>query len=102
MIRIGSSLPYAGIRGRGPRLLDMRVDKATRSRPPPEFSGTVYLNGVKHTGLNSDYTMDWVKVTVSDGTVVEAAGPPPDPFPADEEWYEKANTYGDIHVTRFG
>jgi len=64
------------------------------------FSGTAYVSGRRTTGLNSDSDKPWVKVDVSLGTAVEADGPPSNPFPANEEWYEKANTYGDIHVTR--
>jgi len=64
------------------------------------FSGTAYLSGRKFTGLNSDGTKPWVKVDVAAGTVTEDAGPPSNPYPPSEEWYEKGNTVGDIHVTR--
>ena len=67
----------------------------------PKFSGTAYVSGVKTTGLNSDGTKIWVKVDGATGTVTEDAGPPPDPFPSHQEWYEKSKTFGDIHVTRF-
>jgi hypothetical protein len=64
------------------------------------FSGTVYLAGVKHTGLDSDPDKPWVVVDLAAGTVTESASTPPDPLPDHQEWYEKANTYGDIHVPR--
>jgi len=60
------------------------------------FSGTAYVNGAPTTGLNSDGTKLWVKCTHA-GAASEQTGPAPNPFPANEEWYEKANTYGDIH-----
>ena len=64
------------------------------------FSGTAIVAGRTITGLNSDPNKPWVKVDVSDGTAVEADGPPSSPFPPSEEWYEKAYTAGHIHVTR--
>lgn len=70
-----------------------------RERYYPGFTGTVYLNGSKHTGLNSDPSKPWVKVLI-DGSAApsQELGPPSDPFPPGEEWYEKSGTYGDIHV----
>lgn len=65
------------------------------------FSGVAYVRGVKFTGLNSTSNA-WVKVDIAAGTAVEDAGPPPNPFPDGVEYYEKAQTAGDIHVTRFG
>jgi hypothetical protein len=64
------------------------------------FSGTAYVAGHKITGLTSDSAKLWVKVDVEAGTATEQAGPPSDPFPANEEWFEKSKTAGDIHVTR--
>ena len=64
------------------------------------FSGVAYVKGVKTTGLNSDSTKPYVKCSLDTGAAVEDAGPPADPFPEDEEWFEKASTYGDIHVVR--
>ena len=64
------------------------------------FSGTAYVSGRRIDGLASDNTKPWVKVDVSDGTATEQDGPPSSPFPPSEEWFEKANTIGDIHVTR--
>jgi len=64
----------------------------------PRFSGTAYVNGHKVTGLDSDPEKPWVKVSLADNTACEEDGPPPDPFPANEEWYLKNETYGDIHV----
>lgn len=70
-----------------------------RARYYPGFTGTVYLNGDKYTGLNSDPSKPWVKVLI-DGSAApsQELGPPSDPFPPGEEWYEKSGTYGDIHV----
>ena len=73
--------------------------KAEGLPPPPAFSGTAYVGGAKTAGLN-DSSKGWVKCTAS-GSATEEYGPAPDPFPADEEWYEKAETYGDIHCDRF-
>lgn len=66
-----------------------------------QFSGVAYVRGVKTSGLNSTSNA-WVKVDIAAGTAVEDAGPPPNPFPDGVEYYEKAQTAGDIHVTRFG
>jgi len=65
-----------------------------------EFSGVAYVSGRRITGLSSDSSKPWVKVDVSNGTATEQTGPPSSPFPPNEEWYEKAYTAGDIHLTR--
>jgi hypothetical protein len=61
------------------------------------FTGTAYVSGIKITGLASDVTKKWVSCK-ADGTATEQAGPAPDPFPADEEWFEKSHIYGDLHA----
>ena len=65
------------------------------------FSGTAYVSGIKTTNLNGDSTKPWIKVDVTTALAEEETGPPSNPFPPNQEWYEKAYTYGDIHVTRF-
>jgi len=62
------------------------------------FSGTVYVNGVKYVGQNSSPGLPWVVVPLDGGTPFQSAGPPPNPFPQNQEWYEKSRTAGDIHV----
>jgi hypothetical protein len=64
------------------------------------FSGIAYIAGNKTTGLNSDGTKAWVRCFIDTATAEENAGPPPNPFPINEEWYEKAKTAGDIHIPR--
>lgn len=64
------------------------------------FSGTAYIAGNKTTGLNNDSSKPWVRCFLDTGTAEENAGPPPNPFPFNEEWYEKAQTSGDIHIPR--
>jgi len=64
------------------------------------FSGTAYVAGLKITGLNSNPLYPWVMIDLSAMTAVEDAGPPPNPFPPSIEYYEKAKTVGDIHLTR--
>jgi len=64
------------------------------------FTGVLYLSGNKFSNLNNNASYPWVKVDVAMGTAAEAAGPPSSPFPPNEEWYEKAQVAGDIHVTR--
>jgi len=64
------------------------------------FSGTAYIAGNKTTGLNSDSSKPWVRCFLDTGTAEENAGPPSNPFPFNEEWYEKAQTSGDIHIPR--
>jgi len=62
------------------------------------FSGTAYVSGKKFTGLLSDAAKPWVKCVKSTRQATQQAGPPSDPFPPNEEWYEKANHFGDIHA----
>ncbi len=64
------------------------------------FSGTAYVAGVKTTGLTADATKPWVKCDLAAATASEQAGPPSNPFPANEEWFLKSETAGDIHVSR--
>ena len=65
------------------------------------FTGVAYVGGTIITGLDSNSDYPWVKIDVEAITATEMAGPAPAPFPANEEWYEKSKTAGDIHVTRF-
>jgi hypothetical protein len=64
------------------------------------FSGIAYVAGQRTTGLTSDDGKPWVKCDLSTGVATEETGPPTIPFPDGEEWFEKANTSGDIHVSR--
>jgi hypothetical protein len=64
------------------------------------FSGTAYIAGYATTGLNSYTDKPWVRCFIDTATAEEHAGPPPNPFPANEEWYEKSKTSGDIHIVR--
>jgi hypothetical protein len=59
------------------------------------FSGTAYVAGRKTTGLGAKA---WVRVHLDSATAEDHDGPAPDPFPAEEEWYEVAQTSGDIHA----
>ena len=63
-----------------------------------KFTGTAYVMGVKITGLLSDPNKPWVKCVRSTQTAVEVVAAPASPFPDDEEYYEKLNTFGDIHA----
>ena len=65
------------------------------------FTGIVYLAGTK-IDMRTLEQKDWIKVNVSAGTAVYADGPAPNPFPSNEEWYERRSVWGDLHVTRFG
>ena len=64
---------------------------------PQGFSGNVWIAGTKFTGKN-----DTLKpfVAINAATATESDGPVVTGDP-NIEWYEKANTVGDIHVTRF-
>ena len=66
------------------------------------FTGIAYVSGRKFTGLNSDPTKDFVKLDAEKITAIQVNGPAPSQFPAGVEFYEKANTAGDLHLTRFG
>jgi len=61
------------------------------------FSGTAYIAGRKTTGLG---TKQWVRCFLDTATAEDNDGPPPDPFPINEEWYEVSQTSGDIHIPR--
>lgn len=61
------------------------------------FSGTAYIAGHKTTGLGSKA---WVRCFLDTATAEDHDGPAPDPFPPNEEWYEVAQTSGDIHICR--
>jgi len=64
------------------------------------FSGTAYVAGKKNENLNEDDTKPWIKCDLGTKIATEETGPPFDPFPDNEEWFEKAFTAGDIHVSR--
>lgn len=66
------------------------------------FSGVVYLGGKKFEGLKEYPEKPYIKIDLIGNTVTEEQGPPSDPFPPGEEWYEKSKTPGDIHIPRFG
>jgi len=79
-----------------------------------DFSGIVYLAGQRFYDADSTDTTGtiitdastaaaktWIKVDVANNTVTYQDGPAPIPFPSGEEWYERAKTSGDIHITRF-
>ena len=77
---------------------EKRIDfYAGESTGTTAFSGTAYVAGNTVTGLNSDPTKPWVRCNAN-GTATEDYGPAPNPFPANEEWYPKATTPGDIHA----
>jgi hypothetical protein len=66
------------------------------------FTGVAYSpSGVKTAGLNTYADRAWVRYSATDDAFTEQIGPPASPWGADEVWYEKAHTYGDIVVTRF-
>jgi hypothetical protein len=65
------------------------------------FSGIGYApNGDKTEDLNTNKEFPWVKFDISTNTFTEEIGPAPRPWGANEYWYLKKNTYGDIVVTR--
>lgn len=67
----------------------------------PKFSGIVYLAGKKF-DLRGQTPGVYVKVDIAAGTVAYTDTAPADPFPPSEEYYEVAQTFGHIHVPRFG
>jgi hypothetical protein len=65
------------------------------------FTGTAYVAGAKTTGLSSDIEKAWVKCDAGTGSASEVyAAEVVFPFPPNTEYYEKAYTYGDIHLPR--
>jgi hypothetical protein len=75
----------------GGKTLSIRTSAST------PFSGTAYIAGNKTTGLGEK---DWVRCFLDTATAEDHDGPPPNPFPPNEEWYEVSKTSGDIHITR--
>ena len=75
---------------------DLRVTRLAGGSK--SFSGTVYVNGKRYTGLSSDSSKPYVKVFLDGQAPAEDAGPAPDPFPANVEYFRKDQTPGDIHV----
>ena len=68
-----------------------------------KFSGTAYApNGTKTEDLNLTGSKAWVKWSTSDYAFTEETGPPGSPWGSDEVWFEKANTAGNIVVSRLG
>lgn len=61
-------------------------------------SGTAYVMGVTVTGLMSNTALPWIKCVRSTRTATQVAAAPASPWGEDEEYYEKANTHGDIHA----
>jgi hypothetical protein len=64
------------------------------------FSGKAYIAGNETTGLNSDSSKAWVRCFLDTATAVEHGGPPPNPWPPNESWREKAYTPGHIVIDR--
>ena len=62
-----------------------------------EFSGTALIAGNRTTGLG---TKAYVRCFLDKATAEDHDGPPPNPFPPNEEWYEVSKTSGDIHIIR--
>lgn len=62
------------------------------------FSGVAYVSGTKYEDLNTYPTRPWVVIPLDGGTPREENGPAPATFPDNEEWFEKAKVFGDIHV----
>lgn len=88
-------------RGKGRKVVNLMPEpRNVAAAVSGQFSGTAYVVGVPTTGLNSDGTKPYVKCNLATGAATEDAGPMPNPFDHDEEWFEKANTYGDIHAIR--
>ena len=66
------------------------------------FSGTAYApDGTCTTGLNSDSSLPWVEYDPATNAFTEVSGPAPVPWNG-KVYHEKANTYGNITVTRLG
>lgn len=82
-------------------VIDMRGERRTPTATAAgAFSGKAYaVNGAPTTGLASDASKPWVKYVRNTMVFSEQTGPPSNPWPANEIWYEKANTYGNIVVT---
>ena len=67
------------------------------------FSGTAYIKGVKFTGLSNTPAKPWLHIvfdpTATPGvTVTEDAGPPPDPWGANDSWRAKADIMGALYI----
>ena len=58
---------------------------------------TAYIYGEAKT-LSPAATDKWIVVNLATGNITYSVSDPSDPFPANEEWYEIANTSGTIRI----
>lgn len=86
-----------GISGVGSTRVSYRLGKIKIAGGGMPFTGTAYVAGNKTTGLG---TKKYVRCFLSMGKAEDHDGPPPNPFPPNEEWYEVSKTSGDIHIVR--
>jgi hypothetical protein len=99
--RIGRRLNLLHFAGEGDVMTTEATGIMLRTPPAPACTGVVYVSGTRHTGKVSEQTKPWIKVDIAANTVTEESGPPSFPLPSHQEWYDKAQTFGDIHITRF-
>ena len=65
---------------------------------PPSFNTTAYIYGEAKT-LSPAATDKWIVVNLATGNITYSTDTSaPNPFPANEEWYEIANTVGTIRI----
>ena len=100
MTKAGTLLDNIKVYGAGHVTTDGRSINIYVDPGSADFSGTAYApNGTPTTGLTSDSSKAWVKYVRNTMAFSEQTGPPSDPWPANEVWFEKANTSGNIVIT---
>lgn len=66
------------------------------------FSGYAFSPRGAKVSVDEEPTKPWVRYRSIGDAFSEELGPPPNPWPGGEVWYEKAETAGNIVVTRLG
>ncbi len=89
-----------GMRGEGGIIV--RVDRSgiviSGGATAAKFSGAAEVSGYWYYGLDSEKTKPYVVIPLDGSAPREDEGPMPNPNPANEVWFPKATTAGDIHV----
>lgn len=99
--------------GKGLRCAETGAGKVIYSSVSGAFTGEAWIRGQRYydSMLTSDTTgtaitdnsggeKAWLKVVVSGPAVTYESGPPPHPFPQNEEWYRCENC-GQVHIPGF-
>jgi hypothetical protein len=83
--------------GKPRMLLDMSASPQMRRSSAATFTGEAYTPaGVLYDNL-TDTSLPWVKYDLSAGVITQEAGPPSEPWGANESWRKKSDFAGAIY-----